>query len=130
MNRSISESILKQVQAQANEAKTLGFDKLASALNEQVSCQSSRSDNEEYVYTYAELKEDIVAHLWKAALQVQDYYGKTADGRDIAALVFDHAEDIIDEIRTCARAQVGAHEPLVPGETRERTAIEVDGDDE
>lgn len=124
--RTIAKSIQKRIEAQAHEAKTLGFEKLASDLSNQIEGQPVRSDEDEYVYTYAELKDDVAKQIWKAALSVQDYYGKTVDGRQLAEFIYANADDLIDLIRAQSKSVVGVNEPQVPGEVKERTAIEVE----
>lgn len=127
--RTITENHLKRLIAQSKEAKTLGLTKIATALSEQIAVNSVRDNDAEYIYDFADLKDDVEATLWDAATRAQDFYGRTVDAREIKFLIEKHAEEFIESIRVQTGSIIGAYESGVPGEVGERTSIEVSEDD-
>lgn len=127
--RTISDNLKKRLEAQVEEAKFQGLDKVASQVEKQVKISEVRKDLEEYVYSKESLSSDIQDLLWKAAIRTQDYYGKTADVKDIANIVNAYSDDLISAIRTKIGGDViGPYEPIVPGEQRMIVEIEEDND--
>ncbi len=114
--RTITKSNMKRLIAQRDEAKLLGFDKVASSLTEQIGTNNTREDSDEYVYDYSDLKHEVQASLWDAAIRAQDFYGKFADSRDVHDLIEKQAEDFINSIKHQTRSVVGAYETQLPGE--------------
>lgn len=125
--RTISKNLKKRLQAQAHEANFQGFDKIASQLDHQISNNPIREDLEEYVYSSNDLQEDVENLIWAAAIRAQDYFGKTADAKEIGTVIESLASDLIASVRTKIGGDViGPHEPLVPGEKRMIVEIEQD----
>lgn len=125
--RTISKNLKGRLIAQAEEANFQGLDKVASNLTTQVKETPVREDDEEYLYSSAELQKDVENLLWKAAIRAQDYYGKTADAKEIGDIIESCAQELISGVRkTIGGSVIGPHEPLVPGE--ERFVVEIDED--
>jgi hypothetical protein len=123
MSRTISKTLKRRLEAQAEEANFLGFQKHASHVFDNI--PETRDDEEEYIYTAAELQEDVENMLWKIAIRVQDYYGKSADMKQVGYVVDSTAEELIESIRRSTGAPiVGPYEPLVPGEMK----VDIDND--
>jgi len=114
--RTITKSNLKRLIAQRDEAKLLGFDKVASNLTEQIGTSNTRDDADAYQYDYSDLKKEVQSSLWDAAVRAQDFYGKFADARGIQDLIEKQAEDFINSIKHETGSVVGAYESPVPGE--------------
>lgn len=125
--RTITESNMKRMIAQRDEAKTIGLTKVAANLSAQIGTVGVRSDADDYIYNYAELKDDIESTLWDAAIRAQDFYGKTADAKQLQELIEKHAEDFINSVRIKTGADIGAYESSLPGQID--VAIEVSEDE-
>lgn len=125
--RTITESNMKRLIAQRNEAKTVGMVKVASQLSAQIGTTGTREDSAEYTYDYSELRDDVENSLWDAALRAQDFYGKMADASELQKLIEKQAEDFINSIGVKTNSTVGAYESSLPGQVE--AAIEVSEDD-
>jgi hypothetical protein len=125
--RTISQNLKKRLIALAEEADFQGLEKVAIKLTHQVKNNPVRDDMEEYLYSGADLRNDVENLLWSAVVRTQDYFGKTADAKDIGDLIESLAEDLISTIQNKIGGDViGPHEPLVPGE--KRMVVEIDED--
>jgi hypothetical protein len=126
--RTISKTLKKRLIAQAEEANFQGLEKVASRLVHQAKNSSVRQDFDEYIYSKAELKNDIENLLWSAVVRAEDYFGKTADAKEAGIIVEALADELLSSIRTKIGGDViGPHEPLVPGEQRMIVEIDEDG---
>lgn len=126
--RTISNTLKKRLIAQAEEANFQGLEKVARGLAHQVKNASIRQDDEEYIYSNAELKNDVENLLWNAVVRTEDYFGKTADAKEANLIVEALADELITSIRKKIGGDViGPHEPLVPGE--QRMIVEIEEDD-
>lgn len=126
--RTISQNLKKRLIAQVEEANFQGLEKVATKLVHQIKNNPIRQDFDEYIYSSAELQDDIENLLWSAVIRAQDYFGKTANAKDLGDLIKVFADDFISSIRNKIGGDViGPHEPLVPGELRE--IVEIDEDD-
>ncbi len=114
--RSITKSALKKIVAQRDEAKLLGFDKVAKQLSEQIAGNQVREDSAGYVYDYNDLKTEVENSLWDMAVRAQDYCGKIVDARDINDIVERYAEEFISAIKVSTGTVVGPYEKPVLGE--------------
>ena len=114
--RTVTNSLKKKILAQAQEAETLGLNKIAQQLEHSISITSVREDDEEYTYDRDELKQDVEQLLWSAALRAQDFFGKTADARYAHDLIEDFAEDFIDQLRLKIGGKLGVYENAVAGQ--------------
>ena len=125
--RTITEFMLHRLSAQAEEAKVLGFKKVADNLEHQVSSVQARTNDSEYSYAHQEMEQDVQKLLWTAAVRVADYLGAGFDAKTAQDSIDKLAEDLIHEIRINAGVKhgVGAYEPNVPGEQKETVIIEV-----
>ena len=125
--RTITESNMKRLIAQRDEAKVTGLTKVAAQLSAQIGTTGTREDADEYYYEYSELKDEVQASLWDAAMRTQDFYGKLADSAQIQNLIEKQAEDFINSIRVQTGSTVGAYESSLPGQ--EEASIEVTEDE-
>jgi hypothetical protein len=123
--RTISESLKARLLAQAEEAKTLGLQKIASQLEISANNNKTRKNDEFYSYDYDQLKNDVESSLWYAALRTQDFFDKTADGCHVGDLIEDFAEDFIHKLRVKIGGTIGANENLVAGQSGDITDIEI-----
>ncbi len=125
--RTITESNMKRMVAQRDEAKNIGLTKVAAQLSAQIGTVGTREDAAEYHYDYSELKDHVQASLWDAAVRAQDFYGKLADAAQLQEMIEKQAEDFINSVRVQTGASIGAYESALPGEVK--AAIEVSEDD-
>lgn len=116
---------MNRLSAQADEAELLGLKKTATNLKKQVAKNSTRETAADYIYTHADLEQDVHACLWDAVVRAADYYGAGFDAKKAQEIVEQLATDLVDGIRITSGIAdgVGAYEPKVPGE--EDIAIEV-----
>ena len=125
--RTISKTLKKRLLAEAQEADFQGFEKVAGQLSHLANNNPVRDDDEEYIYSRAELQSDVEKLLWSGAVRVQDYFSKTGNSDEICELIESIAQDLIISVRTKIGGDViGPHEPLVPGERRMIVEIEED----
>ena len=126
--RTISKNLKRRLLAQSEEANFRGLEKVAIKLNTQVNNTPLRQDFDEYIYSRNDLNNDVEDLLWKAAIRVQDYFGKTAEASMIGDMIDVMATDLISSIRLKIGGDViGKYEPIVPGERR--LTVEIDEDD-
>jgi hypothetical protein len=126
--RTISQNLKRRLMAQAEEANFQGLEKVAVKLAHQAKNNPVRNDLDEYVYSGNELQADVENLLWSAVVRTQDYFGKTANAKEIGEMVESFAEELILSIRNKVGGDViGPHEPLVPGEVRAIVEIDEDG---
>lgn len=126
--RTISQNLKLRLLAQAEEASFRSLDKVASKIIQQVKTTPTRTMEEEYVYSRAELHSDVEDLLWKAAIRTQDYFGKTCNASEVGVLIEVIAADFVDSLRTkLGGVVIGPNEPLVPGE--QRLIVEIEEDD-
>lgn len=125
--RTISKNLKRRLMAQAEEANFQGLEKVAIKLHHQAKNNPTRDDLEEYVYSSNDLQGDVENLLWSAVVRTQDYFGKTADAKEVGEIVEAFADELISSIRKKIGGDViGPHEPLVPGE--QRMIVEIDED--
>lgn len=125
--RTISKNLKRRLMAQAEEANFQGLEKVALKLTHQAKNNPIRQDFEEYVYSSDDLRSDVENLLWSAVVRTEDYFGKTADAKEVGEIIEVLASDLISAIRTKIGGDViGPHEPLVPGELRMTVEIEED----
>ena len=126
--RSISNNLKKRLIAEASEATFQGFDNMALSIIKQAEETPIRNDNEEYVYSFSELRSDVENLFWSAATRTQDYFGKTANAKEIDNIIQIHADEFLASIRHKIGGDViGPYEPYVPGE--ERILVEIEEND-
>ena len=127
--RTFTDTFVKRIDAQLEEAKLLKLDKVAENLDYQVQHMEPRKDDEFYKYSHDEPQQDVEKALWSAAMRVQDFYGKLANAADVQQLVEACADDLIEAVRVRTGKLVGAYEETIPGERREVEDIEITEDD-
>lgn len=121
--RTITVKLKKQLEAQKQEAQTLGLTKVASNIESQLKDQNTR-EGDFYTYASSELLNDVEFLFSKAALRIQDYFDKAEDQVAVAKIVEVFAQDFINSF--AKNDILGPFEPTVPGELKERTEIEVE----
>jgi len=128
--RTITKNQLLRLEAQSEEAKTLGLKKISTHLDEQIEKHTyyTRDDSEFYSYSFDQIQADVEKNLWNAVMRVSDYYGKNIDAVKAQESIESLASELINEIRLNAGVKdgVGAYEPNVPGENREHVSIELE----
>lgn len=122
--RTITVKLKKQLEAQKQEAQTLGLTKVASSIESQLADQNTRENTDFYTYASSDLVNDVEYFLNKAALRIQDYFDKAEDQVAVAKVVEVFAQDFINSF---SRKEIlGPFEPSVPGELKEITEIEIE----
>lgn len=121
----ITKSLRKKLFAQAREAEFLGLKRIAANIDDSISDEDVRDEAIPYKYNHAELKADVEALLWKAAVRVQDFYNRSIDARVIQDMVEDHAQEFVSTLTTKAGTIAGAFEEPVAGQY-ERVEIEIE----
>jgi hypothetical protein len=90
--KKISSIIKDRLILQAEEAKELGFDKLAERIIESVDVDSSNE-------SYMELKENICKNIWKSATLMLDYYNVNEfDASQLNKVIANITNNAIDEL--------------------------------
>jgi hypothetical protein len=124
-------TLVDRLKAQAEEAKVQGLTKVAANLEDQIESVELRDDDSFYVYAQEDFESDMEGLLWNAAVRAADFYGCGVDALKVQDIVKRVSKELSDEIRVQGGVveDVGAYEPVVPGELYERTAIEVEESD-
>lgn len=128
--KTIKETMLLRLAAQAEEADTQGLTKVAESLTDLVTDQSSavRPADESCTYERAEFEKDLNDILWEGVLTTLKFYDiHNFDAPALQELVDLVAEDLTEEV--CAHAGidhgVGAFESKTPGEGSESVILDV-----
>lgn len=115
--KKINSVLYKKLYLQAEEAKELGLEKLASGI---YSAIGPLAEEELSEYSYHELKDDVYIGLWKLYLNVMKYYDvDSAKAEEMHDLIEQFAEDFIAAIEDklgVESTDIGPLEPKVPGE--------------
>jgi hypothetical protein len=129
--RTIKNNLLQRLAAQAEEAEVQGLPKVASALTEQISKATIRSDEAFYLYASSEFQADVEEKLWDIAVRAADFYDTRFDALEMQGIVEKYAQDLVHEIRTKLGIEhgIGAHEPTVPGEIAGKVVLEIDSEE-
>ena len=116
--------------AEAEEADTVGLNKIAEHLTRQVEKTGVRDNVESYTYAHKDFDDDVQELLWGVVVRTADFHDAHIDSEKAQKLVEKYAEFIVSDLRKVAKipTSVGAFEPNVPGETREHNVIEIDED--
>lgn len=127
--RTIDKNHYDRFTVQAKEAKILKLEKTASNLDKVLTkyASATRDSGAFYSYSSDQLRQDVEMAMWDAAVRAMDYFGAPVDANEVQKSIDKLASDLIDEIRVHAGVEdgVGAHEPVVPGESRVHVALEV-----
>ena len=111
--KKISSIIKDRLILQAEEAKELGFDKLAERIIESVDVDSSNE-------SYMELKENICKNIWKSAALMLDYYDiNDVDASQLNKVIANITNKAIDELEISLNVDniiKGPNELKLPGE--------------
>jgi len=128
--RTISKTLFKRIAAQSSEADLQGLTKVADLSTEYLEKNSSnvRDTDEFYSYSKEEFKKDVMDQMVNIMLRTADFYGvsdlKISEMHEILEKT---AEDLIHDIRVTSgvKVDVGAYEPILPGEITSVASIEV-----
>ncbi len=119
--RTIKESLLLRLAAQAAEADQQGLTKVASSLTDQVEelAAQVRDDESQYHYASEAFQKEINNHLWSVIIRIADFH-------DINYLDASKVQEVVDKVSDslvrsiCVDAGVhpgvGAYESSLPGE--------------
>ncbi len=127
--RTIKESLLNNLEAQAQEAEIQGLTKIAAALTDQLEKNSNiRNNNDFYLYSSIDFKKDIENKIWDIIIRSSDYYNKRFDAVEANNIVEKYSNDLIKELRLKLGVEhgVGAYEPEVAGELQDKIVLEID----
>jgi hypothetical protein len=124
---SITKTLRDRLVAEAEEAETQGLVKIAENLTLQIERNEVREDSEPYKYTGERFQQDVETALWDIITKASDFYDKHIPASEAQKIVASVASNIMSEIRIVANVKhgVGAHEPPVPGEVKERVEFDV-----
>lgn len=125
--RTLTEKMIKRLAAQQTEAKIQGLQKVAGHLDNVITTHEVRENDADYIYAAQDLQHDVEAQVWQGIARAMDYYDCHPDVGELYPIVEKMASDLIEEIRVAGRVRhgVGAYEPNVPGEAREKISIEI-----
>ena len=70
--RTINELQLNRLLAEAEEADTIGLNKVAEHLTNQIEKNTVRSNNENYTYASSDFENDVHGILWDAVVRTAD----------------------------------------------------------
>ena len=128
MKRSITKNQQLRIEAQVEEAKLQKLGSVAEGLTSVLEEVPVRSDDAHYVYANDDMRADVNRSLWNAVVRIADYLGSVPDAEAVQPLLDKYADELVREICVIAHVPdgVGAYEPTVPGELRQKIAIEVE----
>jgi hypothetical protein len=129
--RSINENLRNRLVAEAEEAKTQGLIKIAENLTRQIERNEVRPNDARYTYSNEAFVNDVETALWDVVVRASDFHGAHLDAAVAHKIVVNAAQNMVHDIRTVLGVKhgVGAHEPGVPGETKEIVTISVEDDE-
>jgi hypothetical protein len=115
--KKLNSSVYKKLYAQAEEAKLVGLNKLASDIFDVI---GPYADDDKSEYAYSDLKDDVHRDLWRVATRLMHYYDvKSVDAKKLNEIILVLASDTISELENKMNVDpVSVHplEPKVPGE--------------
>lgn len=125
--RTITKNMFNRLNLQKNEAKTLKLNAVEASLDHQLSKIATRNDDDFYVYAAADMEKDVQNAVWDAIIRVADYFGVPCDALNLQKIAEDVSTELIKDVRSSVGIVdgVGAYEPVVPGEERTVTTLEV-----
>lgn len=127
--KTINRTLYNRLEAQNKEAKLLKLNKLASNLENQLVKYNDcvRSDNENYVYSSEEVKEDIYDAIWDAVIRVADYLDYNIDAVKVQGTVERVTDSLLSQMCAYAgmRDGIGPHEKPVPGEITSKVVLDI-----
>ena len=115
--RTITKSAAARFKAQKDEARLIKEEKIAKNLDNVLNKYAShqRDDDEFYVYSQDQLKEDIESNLWDSAIRASDFYGTTLDAKETQKAIDKVADILLNEFRVISGQLdgIGAYEKSV-----------------
>ena len=118
MNK-LSQGVRQRLVAQAEEAKELQLEKLASDVLSSVG-SVARDEGEEFTFSYEQLKEGVHQSLWKIAVNIIAYHdANRSDIQKVDLAVSDLTEKVLAEVERSLNVleQIGPHEAKLPGQS-------------
>jgi hypothetical protein len=119
MMNKLNNEIYARLVAQAEEAKELDLTKLAEDVLGAVG--SVPRDEDDFTYSYEELKDNINKTLWKSAMEIVAYHdSKKADIQKIGTTVEHLVEQVLSDIELAIgmSGKIGPNEPHLLGQTK------------
>lgn len=128
--RTVKKTLFHRLSVQAEEAELQGLTKTADALTTQIEKNSSniRDNSAFYIYSEEDFKKDVEEKIWDIIVRASDFYDLSFDGKEMHKIVEKYANELSNEVRVKIGSDscVGAYEPTVPGELREKVVIVID----
>jgi len=126
--RTITKRFALRLEAQANEAKVQGLNKVAEHISDIINTSQTRDSGSSYTYAKEDFKKDIERSVWQGVVRAADFFNCNIDAIDIQDVVSKIAKSLADEVRIKGGVKhgVGAYEPNVPGEVRETVILEIE----
>jgi hypothetical protein len=113
----INPVVYKKLLAQAEEAKSQGFTKLADGI---INAIGSYPNDEKEEYSYNQLQDDIHRDLWKIATRLMYYYDmQSLDALKLDQTLVTWASAMLDDLEVTLNVDnvvAGVTEPKTPGE--------------
>lgn len=129
--KTLTEKMIKRLAAQQTEAKIQGLTKVAGHLDSVINSHDMRENDADYIYASGDVHKDVESLIWQGVVRAMDYYDCHPDVGQLFPIVEKMGAELLEEVRVAGRVRhgVGAYEPNVPGEARERISIEIDEDE-
>lgn len=119
MNKLNNETYSRLV-AQAEEAKELQLTKLAEDVLSAVG-SVPRDEEENFTYSYEDLRDNIQRTLWKSAMEIVAYHdAKKADIQKMETTIKGLAEQVLSNVELAIgmSGKIGSNEPKLPGQAQ------------
>lgn len=116
--KNLNETVYNKILIQAEEAKELGFNKLATGV---LGAMAPMPRETIESYGALELKEDIYKKLWKAAMDVIAYHDlESVDIQTVDEAVSDLTTKVLSAVEASLNVtdQIGKLEPQLPGQSK------------
>lgn len=116
MNK-LSNATYQRLVAQAQEARELHQTELAEQVLGAVGA-TPREEGEDFVFSYAEMQNEVSKSLWKVAMEVISYHdAKKADIQKLSIVIEELTEGVIVSMEKVLNAsnKIGANEEELPG---------------
>lgn len=129
--RTVKESLINRLVAQAEEVECQGLVKIAEHLTDQINSVNPRSEEASYIFASSDFQKEVESNLWNVVIAASDFYDSVFDSKETQILVEKYANDLIQDLRIRLfglSSPVGAFEPSLPGEEKMTIAFEVEND--
>lgn len=128
MKRTINEIYRDRLVAEADEADNMRMTKLAENITRQIERHPVREANASYTYPSKDFEQDVQDSLWDIVIRAADFHGVFINSEKAQSIVDHFSQEIVDDIRKVASIStpIGSYEPVLPGEVRKTSIIEVE----